>query len=94
MNKIDKYFNKLLDYNTVQLSINPKNPITYIMSSGRKFYDDKKPEQREIEIMLQEILKEKIENLPEQKKVEYEIPEKAKFSGIIERSGFKSYSRR
>lgn len=89
MNKIDKYFDKLLDLNAVQLSIKPESPVRYIMASGREFQGKEKLTTSEIETMFGEILGEGVDitNLPEPSRIKYELPERGIFSGLIEKKG-------
>lgn len=89
MNRIDKYFDKLLSLNAVQLSISPETPIKYIMSSGREFNDSVRLSTLEIENMMNEISNDEIDfsNLKDQINIKYEFHEKGIFSGLIGKSG-------
>jgi len=94
MNKIDKYFDKLLNLNAVQLSIRPETPISYRMASGREFTDNVILTTSEIETMLNEISKERIDvkNLTDQINIKYEVPGKGIFSGLVEKNKTKIFT--
>jgi twitching motility protein PilT len=89
MNKINRYFNKLLELNAVQLSLKSDNSIKYIMASGREFIEKSKPTIVEIRSMLNEILNGQgnIDDIEKQVSVQYDIPEKASFTGLIGKNG-------
>jgi len=94
MNKIDKYFDRLMELNAVQLCVKPDMPVKYVMASGREFQDKADISRDEVESMLGEIMNENLDlsSIENQMNIQYELPQKATFTGFIERNGEELFS--
>jgi twitching motility protein PilT len=84
----------LLNLNAVQLSLKPKEPVQYVMASGRQFKGKNALTSDEIEKMLQEIIDDGIDlgTIEDEMSVQYEMPEKGSFTGLVEKKGDKLFS--